>query len=103
METSKRESFNKEDIKKKISFSIGLPLFYSAKIINDIIQILILNLKLNKKLKIKNFGVFSLKEKNKRIGRNPKNKIKYEVLERNVIIFKAAEELKRKLNRDAKK
>ena len=103
METSKRESFNKEDIKKKISFSIGLPLFYSAKIINDIIQILILNLKLNKKLKIKNFGVFSLKEKNKRIGRNPKTHEIFDISKRMVVTFRISDYLKARINKNVSK
>ena len=43
------------------------------------------------------------KKKTKRIGRNPKNKMKYEIVERNVLIFKAATHLNRKINIDVKK
>ena len=98
-----RVNTQKKIIINNIFKKTGLPANYLAEIVNELILSLTSNIISQKTFKIKNFGVFNLKKKNKRIGRNPKNKIKYEVLERNVIIFKAAEELKRKLNRDAKK
>jgi integration host factor subunit alpha len=98
-----RNNTHKENIINNIYNKVGLPSNYAAKLVNDLLSILISDIIAQKTFKIKNFGTFNLRKKNKRIGRNPKNKIKYEVLERNVIIFKAAEELKRKLNRDAKK
>ena len=52
-----------------------------------------------KKTFYKNFGTFYLKKKSKRVGRNPKNKkIDHEISERNVVIFKPSELLKKKLN-----
>ena len=59
----------------------------------------------NKKsyLKIKNFGSFNLRKKNSRIGRNPKNKIDHEISERNVLTFKAADKLNKKVNSHVKK
>ena len=98
-----RNNTHKENIINNIYNKVGLPSNYAAKLVNDLLSILISDIIAQKTFKIKYFGTFNLRKKNKRIGRNPKNKIKYEVLERNVIIFKAAEELKRKLNRDAKK
>ena len=49
-------------------------------------------------MKIKKFGTFSLNYKKKRNGRNPKNKKSYEIQERNVVTFKASENLKFKIN-----
>ena len=93
-----RENTNKKDIVNNISERLGLPNAYIAEIFDDLILILISNSILKKKIKIKNFGTFFLKKKNKRIGRNPKSKIVHEISERNVVTFKPAEILKKKLN-----
>jgi len=100
---NKRNNLKKEDINKNITSAIGLPKIYSAKIINDIIQILIFNLKCNNKLKIKSFGSFSLQKKNKRTGRNPKNKEIFHISKRTVVLFKASENLKKIINKNASK
>ena len=98
-----RNNTHKKNIINNIYNKVGLPSNYAAKLVNDLLSILISDIITQKIFKIKNFGTFNLRKKKKRIGRNPKNKIIHDVIERNVIIFKAAEELKRKLNRDAKK
>jgi nucleoid DNA-binding protein len=93
-----RDNTYKKIITDNICNKIGIPNSYIAKIVNDIISILILNLREKKKLKIKNFGTFFVKNKNKRTGRNPKNKIIHEITERNVVTFKLSKYLKDKLN-----
>lgn len=98
-----RDNTNKKNIINKICNKIGLSSNYSANLIDDLISILILKIVEDKSFKIKNFGAFNLRKKNKRVGRNPKNKINYEILERNVVVFKAAEKLIRKLNNHVKK
>jgi|TARA_B110000881_G_scaffold111367_1_gene97766 nucleoid DNA-binding protein len=98
-----RDNTHKKNIVNNIFKKVGLPSSYAAKLVNDLIIILITNLISKKKFKIKNFGTFDLKKKKKREGRNPKNKIIHEILERNIVTFKAAEKLKKKLNTDVKK
>ena len=103
MKTISRDNTHKKNIINNIHNTIGIPSSYVAKLVDNLISILISNLLKTNKLKIKNFGTFNLKEKKKRKGRNPKNKIIYEILERNVLTFKAAENLKRKVRHDVKK
>jgi len=98
-----RNNTKKKDIVGNIFTNIGISSFYSTKIVNDFINILIFNLLSNKFLKIKNFGTFNLLKKNIRMGRNPKNKKNYEILERNIVSFKPSEKLKIKVNINAKK
>jgi integration host factor subunit alpha len=98
-----RDNTQKKNIVDNIFNKLGLPSTYTTKIVNDIITILISNIIKYKKFRIKNFGTFILREKKKRIGRNPKNKVVYEISERNVITFKPAESLKKKLNINVKK
>ena len=98
-----RDNTKKKDIVKNIYNNIGIPNVYAAKILNDLINILIKNLILNKLVKIKNFGTLFFKKKDKRPGRNPKNLKYYEILERNVVTFKTSENLKKKINLNVKK
>ena len=97
---NKRENIKKIIISKNISSSIGLPVTYSSKIINDVIQILINILKSEKIIRLKNFGIFFSQKKKQRIGRNPKNKKEYNISERQVVVFKISNNLKKKINND---
>ena len=92
-----RDNTHKKNIINNIFNTTGLPASYAVNIVNDIISIISSNIITHKKIKIKNFGTFFLKKKNKRIGRNPKTKINYEISERNVVTFKPAEDFKKKL------
>ena len=96
--TNNRNNSKKEDIARNIFLNIGIPLSYSTKIVTDLINIITTSLLLNKKIKIKNFGVFTLHKKKIRTGRNPKNKKEYKILPRTVATFKASKKLKSKIN-----
>ena len=79
---------------------IGFSKKISETLLEDIFQILIKNIISEKKVKISKFGTFVLRKKNKRIGRNPKTKEEKIISERNVILFKPSNELKRYINKD---
>ena len=77
---------------------IGFPKKVIEEIINDLIDLIIDGIKKDKKLKISNFGTFILKEKKKRIGRNPKTKEEKVVGERKVVLFKPSKDFKKFVN-----
>ena len=54
--------------------------------------------KITKDVKIVNFGIFKLRQKNERVGRNPKTKIEFKISKRNVVKFKASEFLLNTIN-----
>ena len=58
-----RDNTHKKNIVNNIFKKVGLPSSYAAKLVNDLIIILITNLISKKKFKIKNFGTFDLKKK----------------------------------------
>tara|TARA_B110000967_G_C18726230_1_gene480235 strand:- start:425 stop:736 length:312 start_codon:yes stop_codon:yes gene_type:complete len=97
---NKQANLKKKDIVKDIFTNIGISSLYSNKIVNDIINIIIFYLKSNKEIKIKNFGVFKLQKKIKRIGRNPKNREEFIISRRTVTTFKTADNLKRRINKN---
>ena len=88
--------------KKKIINSIYMQLGLSKKILDNILEdmlnIIVENLKMNKKVKISNFGTFEIRKKKKRDGRNPKTKEKKIISARNVVLFKPSKEFKKFIN-----
>ena len=93
-----RINLTKKEIINSIYMQIGFSKKISENILEDIFQILLKNIILNKKVKIAKFGTFSLRKKNERIGRNPKTKEIKIIKERNVILFKASKDLKKYIN-----
>ena len=97
-----RNNTHKKNIINNIYNKVGLPSIYAAKLVNDLLSILISDIITQKIFKIKNFGTFNLRKKKKRIGRNPKNNKTHEISERNVITFNCSEEFKKKINSSAR-
>ena len=93
-----RINLTKKDIIKSIYLQIGLSKNIIDLFIEDIIKILKNSIKENKKVKISKFGTFIVRNKKKRIGRNPKTKVQTKVSERNVLLFKPSKELKKYIN-----
>ena len=93
-----RNNLTKKDIINSIYMQIGFSKKISENLLEDLLILLINNLKQNKKIKISNFGTFTLKKKNKRIGRNPKTKESKIITDRNVITFKPSKQFKSFIN-----
>ena len=93
-----RINLTKKDIVNSIYMQVGYSKKISDTILDDFFNIIIDNLIKNKKVKISKFGTFTLRRKNKRIGRNPKTKEEKIISERNVILFKPSKELKFYIN-----
>ena len=77
---------------------IGFSKKISESLIDDFLLTIIESLKKENKLKISNFGTFSIRNKKSRIGRNPLTKEKKMISDRNVVLFKASKEFKDLVN-----
>ncbi len=93
-----RINLTKKEIINSIYMQIGYSKKISSNLLEDVFQILLKNIILEKKVKIAKFGTFILRKKNKRLGRNPKTKEEKIISERNVILFKPSKELKQFIN-----
>ena len=91
------KNLTKIDISKNLSKKRGYSVNFSKKIVDDLITILITQLK-EKNLIIKNLGTFKLISKNQRIGRNPKTKEKFIINKRKSVSFIASKNLLKTLN-----
>ena len=78
---------------------IGFSKKISENLLEDILRYMTSNIINHKKLKLSNFGTFTLRAKKSRIGRNPKTREKKLISNRNVVIFKSSNELKNYINK----
>tara|TARA_B100001123_G_C15237283_1_gene997649 strand:+ start:19 stop:315 length:297 start_codon:yes stop_codon:yes gene_type:complete len=97
-----RINLTKKEILNSIYMQIGFSKKISETLLEDLFQIILKNIIINKKVKIAKFGTFTLRKKKQRIGRNPKTKEKKIISERNVILFKASKEFKNYINQNGK-
>ena len=93
-----RQNLTKKEIINSIYMQLGYSKNLIENIIEDIFEILLKSLKEKGKVKISNFGTFTLRHKRSRVGRNPKTKKEAIISERNVVLFKPSKFLKNKIN-----
>ena len=93
-----RINLTKKAIINSLYMQIGFSKKISEQLLEDILEIILDNLKKYKKIKISNFGTFSLRLKKSRLGRNPKTKEKKIISERNVVLFKPSKDFKNYIN-----
>lgn len=93
-----RINLTKKDIINSLYMHLGFSKKILDTILDDILYIIIVNLKKNKKVKISNFGTFEIRKKKEREGRNPKTKEKKYISARNVVLFKASKDFKKFVN-----
>ena len=93
-----KKNLKKIDIAEHLSISTGFSLRLSKKLIDDLIILLVKNIK-SGKLNIKNLGSFKLVFKKKRVGRNPKTKEEHEISARNVVSFSPSRSVYSEINK----
>ena len=89
-----RMNLTKKDLVNLIYMQLGFSKKISENLIEDFIQITIENLSKGKTLKLSKFGTFIIRQKQSRVGRNPKTKKETLISERNVVLFKPSKEFK---------
>ena len=93
-----RINLTKKDIVNSIYMQIGFSKKISENLLDDFFDLIINNIKKNKKIKIAKFGTFTIRRKNSRVGRNPITKEKKIISSRNVLLFRPSKEFKDFIN-----
>ena len=93
-----RVNLTKKEIVNSIYMQIGFSKVISENLLEDFFNVILEGLKKKQKVKIAKFGTFILRNKNSRIGRNPKTNETKIISERKVVLFKPSKELKLKIN-----
>ena len=89
-----RINLTRKDLVNSIYMQLGFSKQISENLIDDFFSTLIDNLLKEKKLKLTKFGTFTIKQKKKRIGRNPKTKEEKTISKRDVVLFKPSKDFK---------
>ena len=93
-----RINLTRKDIINSIYMQLGFSKKITENLLDDLLITIVDNLKKNKVVKISNFGTFSLREKKKRVGRNPKTKEEKVITKRIVVLFKPSKVFKSFIN-----
>jgi len=78
---------------------VGLSRSESTELLESVISHMADALASGQSVKISSFGSFSVRQKGQRIGRNPKTGEEVPILPRKVLVFKASQVLKDKINK----
>ena len=76
-----------------------LPSREVEKIIQKIFSSIVESLSSGKRVEIRGFGTFSIKNRKERVGRNPKTGIEAPITARKVVTFKPSQIMKEKINK----
>ena len=94
----KRINLTKKDLINSVYMQIGFSKKISENLLEDVFELILENIKRHKIVKIAKFGTFSIRNKKKRIGRNPLTKENKVISDRNVVLFKPSNEFKDLVN-----
>lgn len=84
----------KIDIVKRVADQLKLKDREALAVVDTIIDAIKDTIKDYGRMEVRNFGVFQVKQRKPRTGRNPRNKKEYPILPRKVVTFKLGKELK---------
>lgn len=91
-------TITRSDLADSVYEEIGLSRAESADLVDSIFEEISEALEQGDNVKISSFGSFNIREKNARIGRNPKTGVEAVISARNVVVFKASHKLKKRIN-----
>lgn len=94
----KQKTITRADLSEMVYSEIGLSRKESAEIVDSIFEEITQELTTGEKVKLSSFGVFSVRQKGRRIGRNPKTGEEVSIAPRRVVLFRASHILKDKIN-----
>ena len=80
---------------------VGLSRNESADLLEAVLERISAALESGESVKISGFGTFSVRQKGRRIGRNPKTGVEVPILPRRVLVFRPSHVLKSMINGEA--
>ena len=84
-----------------IYLQVGLSRNESADLLETVLARMSAALQDGETVKISGFGTFSVRQKGRRVGRNPKTGIEVPILPRRVLVFRPSQVLKARVNNTA--
>ena len=92
------DTITRAQLSEAVYEEVGLSRNESADLVEAVLEEMVSALSDGETVKISSFGSFSIRQKSKRMGRNPKTGEEVPILPRKVIIFKPSHVLKNRIN-----
>lgn len=92
-------TITRADLSEAVYQEVGLSRNESAALVEVVLEEISQALTRGESVKISSFGSFAVREKGQRIGRNPKTGQEVPILPRRVLVFRASNVLKSKINK----
>ena len=88
----------RSDLTDAVYREIGLSRTESQQMVESVLDLITDSLVAGEKVKLAGFGTFSLRDKNERMGRNPKTGEEVPITSRRVLVFKPSQVMKDRVN-----
>ncbi|HEY1124035.1 MAG TPA: integration host factor subunit alpha [Sphingobium sp.] len=95
---SSDETLTRADIAELLNKQIGLSRAESAELVEQVLDLVTDALVSGENVKISGFGTFVLRDKNERVGRNPKTGIEVPITPRRVLTFRPSQTLRERVS-----
>jgi integration host factor subunit alpha len=92
------KTLTRADLAEAVFQKVGLPRNESAEIVELVLHEIVVSLERGKTVKLSSFGSFGIRDKGQRIGRNPKTGQEVPITPRRVLVFRASNIMKQRIN-----
>jgi integration host factor subunit alpha len=92
------KTLTRADLAEAVFEKVGLPRNESAELVELVLKQIVYALERGEPIKLSSFGSFGLRQKSERVGRNPKTGETVPITPRRVIVFKASNIMKERIN-----
>jgi integration host factor subunit beta len=101
MAEAANDGLTKAELVEEVARVTQLTKKQAEEIVNTVFVTIVDSLRTGRKIELRGFGSFRIRNRGARIGRNPKTGDKVEVPPKRIPYFKPGKELKEQLNRQA--
>lgn len=92
------KTLTRADLAEAIVQKVGLPRNESAELVEMVLKEIVNSLEKGETVKLSSFGSFGIREKSQRMGRNPKTGEEVPITPRRVLVFRASNIMKKRIN-----
>ena len=92
------KTLTRADLAEAVFQKVGLPRNESAEIVELVLCEIVSRLERGQTVKLSSFGSFGIRDKGQRIGRNPKTGQEVPITPRRVLVFRASNIMKQRIN-----
>ena len=92
------KTLTRADLAEAVFQKVGLPRNESAELVELVLREIVAGLERGETVKLSSFGSFGIRDKGQRIGRNPKTGQEVPITPRRVLVFRASNIMKQRIN-----